>query len=338
MLFPWVVTLPAAVGSGLRAEGPRPRGSRAVFLALLTGLAAALLFLSCASTKRTIYFLPLVPIAAVLVGSYLDAKLVEAGARVPRFLWLQFAVVGLTAVAVPLLPASADRRITAGEAACVAAVALFCAALGLAARRSPARLVSITLAVAIGAVILLDRYSLPRWNRDRSTRDFFSRVEKRLAGGGGRVLSYDLNEDVLGLACLQLTRPPVAEDDPERLEEDLKSPETYLLIEKRALRHIAPSWAAKLERVEAGRAGNRSVSLYRLRAPEPGAPRPQPLPSLASEPRAGGRVRFLPARSAVEAKAFVNSVREKKSPDEHRQENRARDRGDLGAGRLADPK
>jgi len=202
-----------------------------VFLALLTGLAAALLFLSFASTKRTIYFLPVVPIATLLVGSYLDARLAEAGTRVPRFLWLQFAVVGLTAVAVPLLPASADGRITAGEAASVTAVALLCVGLGMAARRSPARLVSITLAVAIGAVILLDRYSLPRWNRDRSTWDFFSRVERRLAAGGGRVVAYDLNEDVLGLACLQLTRVPLAEDDPARLEEVLKSPGTYLLIE-----------------------------------------------------------------------------------------------------------
>jgi len=325
MLFPWVVTFPAAIGRGLRAEGRRPRGSRAVFLALLTGLAGALLFLSCASTKRTIYFLPIIPVAAVLVGSYLDAKLAEAAARVPRFLWLQFAVVGLTAVAVPLLPAWADRRITAGEAAGVAAVALLCAALGFAARRSPARLVSTTLAVAIGAVVLLDRYSLPRWNRDRSTWDFFSRVEKRLAAGG-RALAYDLNEDVLGLACLQLTRDPLAEDDPARLEEDLKEPNTYL-----------PSWAAKLERVEAGRAGNRSVSLYRLRAAEPGAPKPQPLPSLASGPRGGGRVRLLPTLSAVEAKALVNSVGEKKPTDEHRQKGRARDRRDLGAGRLADP-
>jgi hypothetical protein len=337
MLFPWVVTLPAAVGSGLRAEGRRPRGSRVVFLALLTGLAAALLFLSCASTKRTVYFLPVVPIAAVLVGSYLDAKLAQAGARVPRFLWFQFAVVGLTAVAVPLLPAAADGRITAGEAAGVAAVALLCAGLGLTARRSPGRLVSITLAVAIGAVILLDRYSLPRWKRDYSTRDFFSRVEKRLAGSGGRLLAYDLNEDVLGLACLELARPPVAEDDPARLEEELKIQGTHLLIEKRALRHIAPSWAAKLERVEAGRAGNRAVALYRLRVPEPGAPRPQPLPSLASEPRAGGRERFLTARSAVEAKTLVNPVGEEKSPDEHRQKDRTRDRGDLRAGRLADP-
>jgi 4-amino-4-deoxy-L-arabinose transferase-like glycosyltransferase len=339
MLFPWVVTLPAAVGSGLREKG-RPRASRAVFLALLTGLATALLFLSCASTKRTIYFLPVVPIAAVLVGSYLDVKLAEAGSRVPRLLWLQFAVVALTAVAVPLLPASADGRITAGEGACVGAVVLLCAGLGLAARRSPARLVSIMLAVAVGAVILLDRYSLPRWKRDYSTREFFSRVERRMAGGG-RLVAYDLNEDVLGQACLELTRPPLAEDDPARLEEDLKSPGAYLLIEKRAMRHIAPSWAANLERIEAGNAGNRSVSLYRLRVPNPGAPRPdgpQPRPSLASGPRAGGRQRFHSARSAAEAKALMDPVGKEKPPYEHRQKDRAGDRGNLRAGRLADPK
>jgi 4-amino-4-deoxy-L-arabinose transferase-like glycosyltransferase len=338
MLFPWVVSLPAAVGSGLR-EKDQPRESRALFLALLTGLAAALLFLSCAGTKRTIYFLPVVPIAAILVGSYLDRKLSEADSRVPRFLWFQFAVVGMTAIAVPLLPASADGKITAGEAASVGAVALLCAGLGLAVRRSPARLVSITLSVAIGAVILLDRYSLPRWERDYSTRDFFSRVERH-AAGAGRILAYDLNEDLLGQACLELTCPPVAEDDPARLEEDLKTPGTFLLIETKAMRHIAPSFAATLERVEAGRAGNRSVSLYRFRTPQPGSPkiaRPDPRPSLASGPRAGGRPRLLSARSAAEAKALVDPVGKKKPPDEHRQKDRAGDRCDLCAGCLADP-
>jgi 4-amino-4-deoxy-L-arabinose transferase-like glycosyltransferase len=331
MLFPWVVSLPAAVGSSLREKG-RPGGNRAVFLALLTGLAAALLFLSCAGTKRTIYFLPVVPIAAILVGSYLDRKLLEADSRVPRFLWFQFAVVGMTAIAVPLLPASADGKITAGEAASVGAVALLCAGLGLAVRRSPARLVSITLSVAIGAVILLDRYSLPRWKRDFSTRDFFSRVERRMAGAR-QLLAYHLNEDVLGLACLELTRPPVAEDDPARLEEDLKTPGTFLLIETKAIRHIAPSFAATLEKIEAGRAGNRSVSLYRFRAPS----RAGPAPLLASARYVGGRPELLLSRSAREAKALVNPVREKEASDEHRQKDRAHDGGNLGAGRLANP-
>jgi 4-amino-4-deoxy-L-arabinose transferase-like glycosyltransferase len=331
MLFPWVVTLPAAVGSGLREKG-RPPGGRAVFLALLTGLAAALVILSCASTKRTIYFLPVVPIAAILVGSYLDRKLSKADSRVPRFLWFQFAVVGMTAIAVPLLPASADGKITAGEAASVGAVALLCAGLGLAVRRSPARLVSITLSLAIGAVILLDRYSLPRWERDHSTRDFFSRVERR-AAGAGRILAYDLNEDLLGRACLELTRPPVADDDPARLEEDLKAPGTFLLIETKAMRHIAPSFAAMLQRVEAGRAGNRSVSLYRFRVPA----RDVPAPLLASAMPGAGRPALLPWRSPREAEALVNPVRKKESPDEQRQKHRAGDRGDLCAGCLPNP-
>jgi 4-amino-4-deoxy-L-arabinose transferase-like glycosyltransferase len=331
MLFPWVVSLPVAVGSGLREKG-RPGESRAVFLALLTGLAAALLFLSCAGTKRTIYFLPVVPIAAILVGSYLDRKLSEADSRVPRFLWFQFAVVGMTAIAVPLLPASADGKITPGEAASVGAVALLCAVLGLAVRRSPARLVSITLCVAIGAVILLDRYSLPRWERDYSTRDFFSRVERH-AAGAGRILAYDLNEDLLGRACLELTRPPIAEDDPARLEEGLKTPGTFLLIETKAMRHIAPSFAATLERVEAGRAGNRSVSLYRFRVPS----RAVPAPLLASATHVGGRPELLLSPSAREAKTLVDSVGKKKPPDEHRQKHRAGDRGDLCAGCLANP-
>ena len=101
----------------------------------------------------------------------------------PRILWVQFAVVALAAVAVPLLPAAADGKITPGEAARVAAAALACAALAFSARRSPPRLTAICLTVAMGSLFLLDGYSLPRWERDRATRDFFARVEAQLTSG-----------------------------------------------------------------------------------------------------------------------------------------------------------
>ena len=268
MLFPWIVTLPAAVRGELRRRGPgRPGAS--VFLALATGLATALIFLSFAATKRTIYFLPIVPIAAILVGSFFDQEPSETDSRVSGSLWLQFAVVALAAVAVPLLPATADGKITPGEAAWVGAVALACAGLAVAAQGRPARLVTISLLVAMGSLFLLDRYSLPHWRRDRGTRDFFARVERRM-DGRGRLYSYDLNEDVLGYACLELSRPPVAQDAPARVEEALRQPEAFLLTEPSQLRRAPASWAATLQPVELGIAGNHPVVLLRLRGAQRG--------------------------------------------------------------------
>ncbi|HEY3125307.1 MAG TPA: hypothetical protein VGK70_14750, partial [Thermoanaerobaculia bacterium] len=325
MLFPWIVTLPAAVRRGLREQG-RGRPGASVFLALATGLATALLLLSFAGTKRTIYFLPVVPLVAILVGSFLDTKLSETNSRVSWSLWLQFAVVALTAVAVPLLPATADGKITPAEATCVGAVALACAGLAFAARRRPRRLVTISLLVAMGSLFLLDRYSLPRWERDRATRDFFARVERRMDGRGS-LYSYDLNEDVLGDACLELSRPPLAQDDPARVEEALRRPEAFLLVETSALRKGPSSWAATLEPVELGRAGNRAVALLRLRGTERAA-----VPTVAED---------LPRRavtpSGPEVKALAHSVRKEEPPHQDRQNHRADDGGDFCPGCLPYP-
>ena len=324
MLFPWIVTLPAAVRGGLRRRS-RGRPGTSLFLALATGLAAALLFLSFTGTKRTIYFLPIVPLAAILVGSFLDTKLSDTDSRVSGSLWIQFVVVALAAVSVPLLPATADGKITPGEAACVGAVALACAGLAFAARRSPAGLVTISLLVAMGSLFLLDRYSLPRWQRDRATRDFFARVERRMAGGGS-LYSYGLNEDVLGHACLELSRPPVAQDDPAAVEEVLRRPGAFLLVEASTLRKAPASWAASLEPVELGRAGDRPVALLRLHAV-----------ARAVMPAPENPLRPMRTPSAPEVKALAYSVRKEKPPHQNRQNHGADDGRDFGPGGLPDP-
>ena len=335
MLFPWIVTLPAAVGRGLRRKG-RSEGSSPAFLALAVGILAALLFLSVAGTKRTIYFLPVVPVAAVLIGSFLDVKLAETVSRAPRILWAQFAVVACAAVAVPLLPAAADGKITPGEAARVAVVTLACAALAFAARRSPPRLVAISLVVAMGSLFLLDGYSLPRWERDRATRDFFTRVETRVAGQDS-LYSYDLNQDVLGQACLQLSRPPLAQEDPASLEEVLRRPGAFLLVETAALRRAPASWMTALEPVEIGRAGNRRVALLRFRVRErPPTREARRQEKLAESLPGSGRAE--PALvSAHETNSVARAVRKKKPSDQDRQQNGRNDGGDLCAGCLADP-
>lgn len=315
MLFPWIVTLPAAVRRGVRLRG-RGSGS-STLLALATGLLAALLFLSAAGTKRTIYFLPVVPVAAILIGSFLDLKLSESRSHMPRILWFQFAVVALAAVAVPLLPAAADGKITPSETARVAAVALACVGLGFFSRRSPPRIVAVSLLVAMGSLFLLAGYSLPRWQRERASRDFFARVERRL-GGRGTLYSYDLNQDVLGEACLQLPHPPVAREDPAGLENTLRRPGSFLLIEAAALRRAPASWISALEPIETGHAGNRRVVLLRSR-----------------ERAAPGLV--AGASSAYEDDAVAHAVRKEKSPDDDRQKNSRHDGGDLCAGCLANP-
>jgi 4-amino-4-deoxy-L-arabinose transferase-like glycosyltransferase len=321
MLFPWIVSLPSAAARGLR-ERLRPGGpvgkegsapGSLPFLPMVAGLAAAFVFLSAAATKRTIYFLPLVPAAAILIGGFLDARLAESRERIPRGLWVQFFAVALGAVAALLLPAMTDRRVTAGEGAGIVAVAACCAALAVNGRRSPGRLVAVSFLLALGALVLLDRYSLPRWKRDRATKNFFARVERRLSPTD-RLYSFELNEDVLGWACLELARAPVAEGDPGCLFRKLAEPGAFLLADIAGLANSGAEWAGSLEVVLRGRAGSRPVGLFRLRRPDLRAP---PLPD--------------------EAKSFAHTVRKEEPADRHGQENRRHDRGDLRSRRLANP-
>ena len=324
MLFPWVVSLPSAAARGLRErarksggsvgpEGSAP-GSLPVLFPMVAGLAAAFLFLSVAGTKRTIYFLPLVPVAAILIGSFLDASLGESHKRIPRGLWLQFAAVALGAVAALLLPAMTDRRITTGEAAGIVTVAVCCAALALYGSRSAPRLVAVSLLLALGALVLLDRYSLPHWKRDRATRNFFARVERRLAPAD-RLYSFELNEDVLGWACLELSRAPIAESDPGRLVRKLMEPGAFLLADIAGIARSKAVWGESLETIVRGRAGSRPVALYRLRRPDGSVPPPLP----------------------DEAKALAYAVRKEEPAHEQGQENRRHHSGDFRSRRLANP-
>lgn len=341
MLFPWVITLPAAAKSGIRERG-RP-SSLAISRPLIVGMVLALLFLSAAGTKRTIYFLPVVPVAAILIASFLDRRLLPKVARFSRILWIQFSVIALAAVAMAVLPAVENRRLTLREGLLGCAVAIACAAVAGLARRSPQRLVGASLIVAVGAIVLLDRASLPRLDHDRSAKEFFARVRRHLAPEG-HIYSFRLNEDVLGRACLDLHPRPIAENDPARLGNALNEPQAFLLAESAAVEKRGLRWALSLESVEEGRAGNRGVGLYRARSSNNRRP-------LSVAVRAVGRgavggsfaSRQLALRefsipfSTRKAKALANAVWKKEAADQNRQKNRRDDGRDLCPRCLANP-
>ncbi|HXM79264.1 MAG TPA: glycosyltransferase family 39 protein [Thermoanaerobaculia bacterium] len=261
MLFPWIVALPAAARDGIRSRGRRHGLSCS--LPLVAAVAVTLLFLSLAGTKRTVYFLPVVPVVAVLLGSFLDTKIAQETLRAGRVLWTQFGIVAASAIAVPLVPALADGLVTSEEAAVVGAVVIPCAVLALLARRSPRRLIAGTLALAAASLVLLDQFSVTRLDRDSGTRAFFASVTSRVAPAD-RIYAWDLNEGVLGRACLDLPRPPIPEPDARRLAHHLEPPGTYVLAETSVLRR-SPVLRSALEVVERGFAGGRAVGLYRLR-------------------------------------------------------------------------
>jgi 4-amino-4-deoxy-L-arabinose transferase-like glycosyltransferase len=254
ILFPWSITLPAALARSLRRRSSEPTRWLSLALLLAVGL------LSVAGTKRTVYLLPVVPIASILVGRFLDENLSEGLGPVPRGAWLQACVIGLASSAVPLVPALADGRLTLPEAAVSAAVALVSLTLFVSCGRSQRRLVAASLALAMGSLLLLDRYALPQLRRDEPTREFFARV-KRHVNGSTKIYSYNLNEDVLGRACLELPAQPRAEENLARILDDLGPNPGLVLVEVEKLRSRR-ELPKQLRQIEVGTVGTRTVGLF----------------------------------------------------------------------------
>lgn len=259
ILFPWSITLPAAIWAGWKLRTPSGQASPRRTLSLV--LALATLFLSVAGTKRTVYFLPVVPIAAMIVASYLDERVARPAGRIGVSLWVQAAAIAVGASIVPLVPALEDRHVSLPEAAVVASVALLAGTLFLTCGSSAGRLMAASFVLAVGSLVLFDRYALPRLDPDRGGREFFARVQRHLAPGRG-LYSYRLNEDVLGRACLELRPAPVAEDDTARLRTELKLSPGFVLADERKVDRLGAARDLSLSPVETGRIGGRHVALY----------------------------------------------------------------------------
>lgn len=267
MLFPWIVSLPAAALYAFRRRNEDDRAKLAL-RSLLAGASLGLLLLSVAGTKRTIYFLPVVPLVAAAVGGFLDRRLAMRAGRPGAALWVQFTPLAISAAATPLVPALADGRLSAAEIMVTSAVFLFCLLTAFAVRRSGARMVGASLATALASLLILDLFSLRRMDGDKGARRFFARVQSRI-GNGSAIYAYNLNEDVLGRACLALPRRPIAQSDEQRLVRALAEPGAFLLAETRSILRAQREGKIHLEPVEKGNAGDRSVGLYRVRQKQP---------------------------------------------------------------------
>ncbi|HEY6146546.1 MAG TPA: hypothetical protein VIZ69_02575, partial [Thermoanaerobaculia bacterium] len=269
-LFPWIVSAPAAIALPLRRTNEKPDSGARAMRALLLAFTIGLLFLSIAGTKRTLYLLPLIPVAAAFLGGYFD-RVSREQARRPRTAdWIQFVPIAISATAVPLVPAMADGVLKPSEIALVGSLAASCVALGVLARGGRTSLAGASMGLAFFSLVLLDCFSLRRMDPDAGSRHFFARVEQRVSGRGS-VYAYNLNEDILGRACLALPRRPISTSDETRLVQTLANPGAFLLAETRWAMKAQKRWNVRLQPVVSGHAGRRSVALYRTMEPATGA-------------------------------------------------------------------
>ena len=125
-------------------------------------------------------------------------------------------------------------------------------------------MVGASLATAMATLLILDLFSLRRMDPDAGARKFFARVQSRVSPTDS-IYSFNLNEDVLGRACLALPRRPIAQSDEVRLVRALAEPGAFLLAETRSILRAQREGKIRLEPVERGSAGDRSLVLYRTR-------------------------------------------------------------------------
>ena len=262
LLAPWCLSIPAAVKRAVarRAEDPRSFG-------LFLGLATAIGILSLASTKRTVYLLPCAPLVALLISQFYDSDLLERE-RPPRWFLLQAGFAALFAAAAAILPELSARSWSPGAAAAAAALSLSFLAVVVLARRTPGGLLFASVVLALGGLLLLDRFALPRLKTDDATRDFLSRLAPHLKPGIP-LYYYDPNEDVLGRLCLDLPRDPVPEYDLSRSFRLALTTRSLLLAESSKLERASEPVPAGLTILEVGKMGNKRVVLLALRPVSP---------------------------------------------------------------------
>ncbi len=268
MLFPWVVSLPAAARYAFRRDEREPE--RVAVRSLLVSAMLGLALLSVAGTKRTVYFLPIVPVVAAALGGFLDRRLRNEEDAPGAALWIQFVPLAVSAAAIPLVPALADGRLSAAETAAMASVFLLCILTAVFVRKKATRMVGASLATAMASLLILDLFSLRRMDPDAGARKFFARVQNRVSSTDS-IYAFHLNEDVLGRACLALPRRPIAQSDEVRLVRALAEPGAFLLAETRSILRAQREGKIRFEPVERGSAGDRSLVLYRTRLEQSGA-------------------------------------------------------------------
>ena len=205
-VFPWTLLLGGGLARAWTREGRRLRPLASAFL-------LALLLLSAAGTKRTVYLLPLTPVVALLcAGSIEEARcLATRGARLLLRTTVALGAAGLVAFLWLRLP------------------------------------------------------PLPRSEPDREA-EFFREVERRVPPRA-LLVAYNVNENILGKALLEMRHPVHQQYDIDLAAEACRSGEARVLSE---VEHLEPPYVAPLRErlapVYIGKAGGKLVALYRCRA------------------------------------------------------------------------
>lgn len=187
-MFPWSVTLPQALYQALRDRWTAVPRAEVLLTAFIIG---AILILSAATSKLANYVLPVIPIAAVLIGRYWD-QLLEAGkrGRIPAYAValsaiavLLFAVVVFIILDDPLGPVYAKLGIAQHHIlTLLAGIATLSLVSALFAARAQHLRAALSLAVIMPLIIATVLIPVgPALNAARSSHSVAAIVDQRMA-------------------------------------------------------------------------------------------------------------------------------------------------------------
>ena len=231
VFLPWALLLPPALLSLARpgAEtGQEGRGRQFILVAV----AVPLLILSCASGKRHLYLLPLLPGFAIAVARWAAAAPARWEGRWTRAAIVVFAAAAAVAWCTALgIAVHARHGITAALAGAAAGLAGTAAIARRAYREAPERVPAwpmVAMAI-IGWAAPLSPAAWEMIEREKGYAPLVSMLDANLRPGEA-LYAYTPGERELGVAGFHRGQAVRVIDSPERLDEVLRAPEGWLVL------------------------------------------------------------------------------------------------------------
>jgi 4-amino-4-deoxy-L-arabinose transferase-like glycosyltransferase len=278
-LYPWVIALPAALAQAIAARRAREPESRALGF-VLACLGVLFLALALSQAQRYRYYVPLGPIAALLVGwwfawPHLEMQGKHGSAASPggRLLSLVYAgavavalAVALTIAALGRWPTEAELPASGLELAVLGvslAVMLGALIVGMRGRRWPGAFVSAWAASAV-LVVAAHHWDLERYNAANDYSRVRAAIERRLPGAEPLVVW-----GVHGLALsFYLERPVIQVETADRFARLVAAhPRMVALVADEA--GAREQDTGPLRRLWRDRLGSRDFSVLAARPPAP---------------------------------------------------------------------
>ncbi len=252
MFLPWLIALPAAVFALVKKRLPAQWNRPALWF-FLSVLPVVLVLLSLTTTKRQLYVLPVIALASVLIGVWLEGtKGGEQPHKIDRVTQIILLVLAALTVVPAIVWSFTEKGSPAGPWFIIAGIALGVVVFALVVkcffswRKKETRVLYITLAFLF--IILINNITICHVTDIKKNLKPFT-VELEKTGAFERPLvAFKIDETTRAIIPFYTGRFLVHTPDVEVLREKIsKRPDTRILLIKKELRHVPDDMKSRLK-------------------------------------------------------------------------------------------